>query len=377
MKKSILVCLLVLTVLAVQVFAQDELPNPGITPDNVFYGLDRAIERLQLILTWNRVAKARLHLRFAEERLAEANATIEKGKPEFAQSLMKDHEKEINETEVEVERARAEGRNITDLVEHVSSVTYKHITVLTDLVDRVPEQAKPHIEHAIDVSSRGHVQALKRLGDVEPERAAELSSEFAEERLSKAKEMIEKGKTDHGRRLMKEYEKDVNETQEAIEKAERLGRNVTELAEHVANVTYKHIEVLEALLEKVPEPAKIHIEHAINVSIRGHERAVESILERVNKTVEEVRKVNCTTDADCRDLTCPMVLGHDIPVCHEGKCKCGGKWEIVNKTEWRERFGEEWTNETQSRVERIERSYGETKIEEKIKQVVPGLAKGR
>ena len=376
MKKTILVCLLTIAILAVQVFAQEELPDPGITPDSRLYGLDRAIERLQLILTRDRVAKARLHLRLVEERLAEANTMFEKGKPEFAQSLMKDHEKEINETEVETEKARAEGRNVTDLVEHISSITYKHITILSDLLDRVPEQAKPHIEHAINVSSKGHIRALKRLGDVEPEKVAGLSSKFAEKRLLKAKEMIEKGKTEHGRRLIEEYEKEVNETQEAIEKAKRLGRNVTELAEHVANMTYKHIEALETLLEKVPEPTKIHIEHAINISIKGHETAVERILERINKTEEKVRRVNCTTDADCKHLICPQVLGHDTPVCHEGNCKCGGKWEIVNKTEWRERFKEEWTNETQRRVERIKQSYGKTKIEEKVKQVIP-IAKVR
>jgi len=70
-------------------------------------------------------------------------------------------------------------------------------------------------------------------------------------------------------------------------------------------------------------------------------------------------------------------LGHDTPVCHEGKCKCSGKWEIVNKTEWKERFREELTNETQKRTQKERQLYNETKIEEKIKLVAPRLVKGR
>jgi len=62
------------------------------------------------------------------------------------------------------------------------------------LLDRVPEKAKPALEHAINVSSRRHLKALRRLSLKRPELAARLSSEFAERRFMKAKEMIEKGR---------------------------------------------------------------------------------------------------------------------------------------------------------------------------------------
>lgn len=162
-----------------------------------------------------------------------------------------------------------------------------------------------------------------------------------------------------------------------IEKAEGLGRNVTLLAEHVANMTYKHVEILQKVLEKVPEPAKIHIEHAMNVSIGGHERAVERILEQVKEKMERVEVINCTTDVDCWHLICPQVVGHDTPLCREGRCVCGGRWEInktewrweINQTEWRERFKEEWVPEIEQRWEKIREMYNRTEIEERIKEI--------
>lgn len=47
------------------------LPDPGITPDSIFFGLDRAYESLSLALA-SGDAKAEIRLKFAEERLAEA-----------------------------------------------------------------------------------------------------------------------------------------------------------------------------------------------------------------------------------------------------------------------------------------------------------------
>jgi bisphosphoglycerate-dependent phosphoglycerate mutase len=238
MKKLFVITVLVILLLSSPVMAQ-ELAKPWLLPDNSFYPLQRAIERIQLMLTFDSESRAKLHLQFAERRLAELNETIARAKFQYVEKIRADYESEMNETEKEINRTVA------------------------------------------------------------------------------------------------------------------LGRNATALAEHVSNVTYKHVLVLERVLEKVPDQAKPAIERAMNVSIKGHEIAVARILTKINRTAEEVRRFNCTIDADCRHLLCPQVLGSDTPICEDGKCKCGGRWQIVNKTEWRERFGEELTNETQRMQERI------------------------
>jgi len=197
------------------------------------------------------------------------------------------------------------------------------------------------------------IERIQLMLTTDPESRARLHLQFAERRLVELNETIVRVKFQYALKLRTEYENEMNETEKEINRTVALGRNATVLAEHVSNVTYKHILVLERVLEKVPDQAKPAIEHVINVSIRGHERAVERILARINKTEEEVRRFNCTTDADCRHLFCPQVLGSDTPICEEGKCKCGGRWQIRNKTEWRERFGEELTNETERMQEKI------------------------
>jgi len=171
-----------------------------------------------------------------------------------------------------------------------------------------------------------------------------LKLHLTEIRLAEMKVLMLSNRTELAERIRNEYENGLDEVQAEINKSLALGRNITALAEHVGNRTYKHILVLQGVLEKVPDSAKPAIERVINRSIIRHEIAVEKILERINKTKEFVGRFNCTEDKDCAGLVCPIVLGNDTAICEDGRCKCGARWQI-NKTEWEERFEEELTEE--------------------------------
>jgi hypothetical protein len=279
---------------------------------------------------------------------------------------------------------------------------------LERVLERVPKQPKPAIEHAINVSMRGRIEALRRITWFAPRCASKLISKFAEEDLNKSIEMFERGRPLWARRRLQRYKELLNETEGAIERAERLGKNITRVVEHVCDMTYKHISVLERVLERVPEQAKPAIEHAINVSMRGHTKCLERLSKIINRTIEKRRrtcrsddecigliycprpfgyeafcdippnrtegichclpkwkrvKINCTTDVDCEGLICPMVIGKDTPICKEGICVCGGRWERiwkgVSEKEMKEKIKEEIENKTLRRIGRMWEIYQE------------------
>jgi hypothetical protein len=399
------------------VFAQEQLVNPGITPDNPLYALDRAIEKLQLMLTFDDKSKAKLHLMIAEERLSEAKAMVDKGKPEFVEDLTKEYEVELNKCNEIASKAQEVGINVTEVRELVALATSKHLDVLEDVYEKVPEQAKLAIERAKNVSMKGQEEALKKLGEIIPERSAQLYLDIAKKKLEKALEKVERGRVEEFEELVEEYKEEMDKSLNMTNKAERFGKNVTSLVEHVCNMTYKHIEVLEDVLEEVPESAKPAIQHAIEVSLRKHENCMKNILKRVNKTLEDVKKfscevdedcsglrcpcltiwgieceaicedgkckcqpriITCTVDAECEHLACPMMVGRDTPVCQEGRCICGPKWKI-SKTEWEKRFGEKWTNKTEEKVERMKQLYNMTEAEKITKgieeELIPEIGK--
>jgi hypothetical protein len=80
--RTILISCLIITSLLFggTAYAQDEelpLPDPGITPDSPFYFLDMFFEGMQEFFTFNPEAKARLHVAFAAERIAEIKVMLE------------------------------------------------------------------------------------------------------------------------------------------------------------------------------------------------------------------------------------------------------------------------------------------------------------
>ncbi|KPJ56445.1 hypothetical protein AMJ49_04885, partial [Parcubacteria bacterium DG_74_2] len=124
----------------------------------------------------------------AAERLAEVQAVVEKGRPEFAEKTLERYENQLNNSMAWAEKAEAKAQSVEKVMEVVARVgkaTSKHLEVLAEVYEKVPEQAKPAIENAMKVSVKGHeraVEALKAknaLGEV-PEQAS-LSEEVPQE----------------------------------------------------------------------------------------------------------------------------------------------------------------------------------------------------
>ena len=90
---SLLITLVFLLSLGTGVLAQEtELPDPGMTPDSPFYFLEIIAEEIGTFFTFGDLKKAERHAALAEERLAEVQAVIEKGKSELAEKNLEIYE---------------------------------------------------------------------------------------------------------------------------------------------------------------------------------------------------------------------------------------------------------------------------------------------
>ena len=78
--------------------AEDDV-DAGIAPDNPFYGLDVAIDRLALALTFGSEAKSEKALDIARERLAEVKLMLEQRKDQLAEKAAVEHDSFIEEAE--------------------------------------------------------------------------------------------------------------------------------------------------------------------------------------------------------------------------------------------------------------------------------------
>ncbi len=133
----------------------DNLFEPGMLPDSPFYFLKSWSETIGTLLTFSDIAKAERFVNLSEKRLAEANALVAKSKPEIAEKAVLRYQDQLGAALTKVAEAKAK----------VAESTLKHQAVLADVYEKVPEQAKSAIKHAIEASIRGHEETLKAVSN--------------------------------------------------------------------------------------------------------------------------------------------------------------------------------------------------------------------
>ncbi len=185
----LLSCVIVSTLLfSGTVYAQidEELPNPGITPDSSFYFLDIWGKKIGLFFAFGAEAKARKALQYAEERLAEAQVMAGENKPQAVTVATGGYDEYMTMSVEKIGEASEEGVDISEVSEIVALATSKHLFVLDGVMDIVPEEAKEAIAQARGVSINGQGNALRALAGEKPERAIEINLAAVEGRLNRA-----------------------------------------------------------------------------------------------------------------------------------------------------------------------------------------------
>jgi hypothetical protein len=152
-------------------------------PDNLLYPVKLATEQVRLSLTPSQIGKARLCAELADQRVAEIVYMANKGDARQIELLTQRLDKRLAmlaalasaqkadgepmmmapPAEAEVGReGYAQGGNQAKLkvaVEHYAINQQK----LQDVLEKVPEKAKPALRRAIDVSAAGYKKALEAL----------------------------------------------------------------------------------------------------------------------------------------------------------------------------------------------------------------------
>jgi hypothetical protein len=131
-------------------------------PGDWLYGLDLAVEKLQLDLATNPQSKAELNLAFAQERLEEARDRLEAGDVENMETALDEYGATIATLAQLV--GSAEGADPDALADLLEAAFAIHVARLTALLEELPDEAHTGIERALEASQAGRATALEALG---------------------------------------------------------------------------------------------------------------------------------------------------------------------------------------------------------------------
>ncbi len=169
MKKFLLVQLAGLLLFAGVAVAQtEELPDPGITPDSPLYFFDTLGENFGLLFAFSDEQKVQKSTEIAGEKAAEIRAMVEKGDEDATEKAAERYGEVISTAAESLAAAARSGEGFDGaLAELVAQAISIHLSVLADVYDKVPEQAKGAIESAMQHSERGANEAINALGGEE------------------------------------------------------------------------------------------------------------------------------------------------------------------------------------------------------------------
>lgn len=128
--------------------------DAGLTPDSPFYFLERITEAIGTFFTFGDLKKAERYTVLAAERLAEAEAMVEKDKPKLIEKTLARYEDQLVKALYRADKAKTKGKDTDEVIKIIIEATDKHLIVLEEVLEKVPEEAKPAIEHAMTVSTK-------------------------------------------------------------------------------------------------------------------------------------------------------------------------------------------------------------------------------
>ncbi len=291
------------------------LPSAGVTPESVFYFVDKLGEALWDFFTFNPDAKAHLQIDFAAERIAEIKIILEtkgvnaKGL-EVAQSRLQAN---IAKAAGIVENEKSKGKNVSELAKSISEdfdVNKEALKQTFKDQERVLEAKedalKAKIREARRTGDTAQVEALvKELGEIKAQKELlELKEDEQEEALEQEEEKIEREMEarEDAEKAIREAEEEKQEVMdEAAEKGisvpvsafEKFNRLLLQAKELFAKENYVGAKQLakqaEKSLEKVEEAIE-DLDEAKEEEEELKEEQKEHMKERNEKETERFKK---------------------------------------------------------------------------------------
>jgi len=351
MKRVIIFILILLTLQ--NIYAHEETADPGVLPDSVFWGLDKALDSLSLALTFNTDKKTKKGISIAMERISEIKAMLNQNKIEHslkakeatskillkvkenvAKVEEKDSEKEL-ETALEIENELDE---VEDELEELKETEIK-IKIKGDLSEEKLQQIKGLISGLLDSSSELEVEIknkkdkvklkIKEKGEVDAEELEielekkhglmDKKREKAEEELKDAKEdladleaLISEGAPKGILQLLNEAKQKITNSENVLAEdkfGEAFGwanaaKNILENAERqLEGEEEKELEI-EAEIEEGSTKVKVKIDGEklkFSIPSTNREEVINQIANELGISVEEIKVLIKFEDEDLEE----------------------------------------------------------------------------
>ena len=221
-----------------------------------------------------RLAKAvEINIDSAKGRLEKAKQEAVKGNKEGVERALEDYE----DFQTTLEEVRGKGKTLAALVSEERTKNIEDLDKIEDEAKDISTETENEVETVKEDAISKQKASLRDVADEDPEKATEINLKAAEARLNRAKAKADAGEIDEVKEAVNEFENQNKFGEEISQIAQGLGKDITTVEQLAGKATSIHLEILAKIYEKVPEQAKEAIAKAMEVSAKGHKKAVKSL----------------------------------------------------------------------------------------------------
>jgi hypothetical protein len=249
--------------------------SQGSLPGDALYSVKLTTEQAGMMLPADAAARAERALKFAERRVEEMTALAGNGRPQDLDLAVEKYDYALNITMTRIEEAGDNGLPTGNITALVANATGKHLFVLDEVWDIVPDEAKVAIAHARNVSATGRENALAALAKNNTVRATEMNLAAMEGRLNRVRATVQNAEA--VQIALQQFEAMAEFGEEISRIAQDIGLNITKVEELIAEATSIHLGVLADIWERVPEQAQPAIAQEMEKLLARHNAAVEAL----------------------------------------------------------------------------------------------------
>lgn len=254
----------ILIILALPIANAQQL-DAGVTPDSFLWGLDKAIDQLSLLLTFDKGEKAKKGVEIARERLLEIKVMVEENKLEAAVRAKDEH-----------------GKTLARVKSNVKEIENDNSTEEIKEIIEIEKELEEHDEDVEEVSIGLNVK-IKIEGAITDEQKALVNSLLDSLKGQTGEvEIVLKSKKDKTKIKIK---------QETGKSDEEIENEIEELEEEIGLEDGE----LEIEVEIEDGLAKVEIEngdeHEFTLKTTDKEIILSEIASRLNISVEQIRNV--------------------------------------------------------------------------------------
>jgi len=254
--------------------------SQGSLPGDTLYPVKLATEQVRMALPGDDAAKAERALGFAETRIEEIEALADSDRSQYLGLAADKYDDTMNMVLARLKQTANGGMIAGNVTVTLAEATARHLSLLDEIYAMVPEQAKPAIAHARNVSQTGHFRALEVLTQAHPAKATEINLAAMEGRLSRALAAAQAQNTGEMARALQQFEEMSQFGLEIANAARRLGVDVeVVVGELVAGATVRHLSVLDDVADRAPDAALQALIRARQESMNSHREGLLAMFE--------------------------------------------------------------------------------------------------